>query len=116
MLVIKGDIEKIIDKSVEKVSKFYDVEILTEDMLKRELKDLYSKYKKLNGVLDMMERVEGQHPDLMEFYEERDVVGNKIIALENYYGYRRSFFIKAVLKKKGAGTVRYTNFDDWEVK
>ncbi len=116
MLIIRKDVKKSIDSSVDKVSKFYDVETLTEDKVNNELKMLYSKYEQLNEVLAMMERVKGQHPDVMDFYEERDIIGNKIIALENYYSYRRNFFIKAVLKKKGAGTVRYTNFDDWEVK
>jgi len=116
VLVIKEDNERVLDISIEKVSKFYDIETLTEDRVKHELKGLYSKYKQFNEVLSMMENIKGQHTDLLKFYEDRDIIGEKIITLENYYGYRRNFFVEAILKKKGVGSVRYNNFDDWEVK
>ena len=110
-------IKKVIEKVIEEVSEFYDIEMLTEDKVKHELKMLYSKYERLNEVLALMESIEGKHPDIMKFYKRREKIGNKIIALENYYSYRHNSFIKAVINK-GADTksIRYVNFDDWEIK
>ena len=110
-------IKEVIKKVIEEVSKFYDIEILTEDKVKHELKKLNRKYKSFNEVLALMESIEGKHPDIMEFYEKRGKIGNKIIALENYYSYRHNFFIKAIINKGvGINSARYANFDDWEVK
>lgn len=99
------------EKYSEEVSQFYDVETLTNDEIKRELKKLYNKNERLQEVLAMMERVEGQHPDLMNFYEERDGVWKKIFALEKFCSHRRNLRIKEIEKKykKKKKKKRYNN-------
>lgn len=87
-------------KYSEEVSQFYDVETLTDDMIDRVIRRLHRKGERLNEVLALMERVKGKHPDLMKFYEDRDVIMKKINGLKAFCSHRRNLRIKEILKKK----------------
>lgn len=98
MLVIKYVPDELMKKYAEEVSKFYDVETLTDDYIEREIRKLYQEGKRLEEVLAMMERVKGQHPDLMKFYDDRNLVMEKIDLLQTFCSHRRNLIIKAIWK------------------
>ena len=99
MFVIKYVPDKLMEKYTEEVSEFYDSENLTDTYIDLEIRKLYKEAKKLGDLLAMMEGVKGQHPDLMKFYEDRDIIVRKIDILSSFCSHRRNLIIKGINKK-----------------
>ena len=81
----------------EKVSKYYDVEILTNDYIDNETRRLHQKILRLQDLLADMERA--KHPDLMKVYKDRDLLDEKIKLLLAFRYHRRNLIIKEIMKR-----------------
>jgi len=99
VLVIKYVPDELMKKYSEEVSGFYDIEALSDDHIDREIRRLYQKGKRLEGVLAMMESVKGQHPDLMKFYEDRDIIMKKSDLFSTFCSHRRNLIVREIDKK-----------------
>lgn len=106
MLPIKYVPDELMKKYAEEVSKYYDVETLTNDSIICELKKLFQEGKRLEEILALMERVKGKHPDLMKVYGERDVIMDKIDRLQKFSSHRRNLIINEIENKRKKGPFR----------
>ena len=89
--------DDLMKEYTEKVSKYYDVEILTNDYIESEVKRLHQKFKRLVELLAEMWSME--HPDVMEVNKDRDLIEEKIDLLCAFREHRRSLIIKEVMKR-----------------
>lgn len=89
--------DDLMKEYIEKVSKYYDVEILTNDYIKDEVERLYQKILRFQDLLAEME--DSKHNDLMKFYKDRDLIEEKIDLLDAFRGHRRNLIIKEIMKR-----------------
>jgi len=89
--------DDLMKEYIEKVSKYYDVEILTNDYIEKETKRLYQEILRLQDLLAEME--DTKHPDLMKVYKNRDLLDEKRDLLYNFLYHRRNLIIKEVEKR-----------------
>jgi hypothetical protein len=89
--------DDLMKEYTEKISKHYDVEILTNDYIESEIKGLYQKILRFQDLLADME--DSKHPDLMKFYKDRDLIEEKIDLLDTFRNHRRNLIIKEIEKR-----------------
>lgn len=89
--------DDLMKEYIEKVSKYYDVEILTNDYIEKEAERLYQEILRLQDLLADMERA--KHLDLMTVYKDRDLLDEKRDLLYNFLYHRRNLIIKEIMKR-----------------
>jgi len=68
----------------DKISKYYDLEILTQEKIDTELKLQKQKLEILQNTLIYLEENDHRNPDIMEFYIDRDKIRDQLEILQDY--------------------------------
>lgn len=68
----------------DKISKYYDLEVLTQKELNSELTRLHKEIEEMEIILINLEKKDFNHPDIFNFYRERDRIRSQ---LDTIYGF-----------------------------
>ena len=114
-MITMDEENSVLENLIDKVSKYYDVQTLTNDMIEAELSRIYKELCKISETLVALESMDEQPDELDKVYAEKWALERQYDALANYASYRYHKFVEAVVKAKSHSNIRYNNLDDWEI-
>jgi hypothetical protein len=71
-------------RMIDKISKYYDLETLTPEIIKAEIARLVSEIRNVEDTLIFMEKDEPRHHDKMDFYQKRNKIREQLDYLHDY--------------------------------